>query len=83
MSLTLASASQFLTVLCGSFLGQDSRYVVYFRIRILNIIMLIIHLMQFHELSDAVEHIVVLGGGAGHLLDDRGHMPKYRRVEQG
>ena len=45
--------------------------------------MLIIYLMQFHELSDAVEHVVVLGGGAGHLLDDRGHMPKYRRVEQG
>ena len=46
-------------------------------------IMLIIYLMQFHELSDAVEHIVVLGGGARHLLDDRGHMPKYRRVQQG
>ena len=45
--------------------------------------MLIIHLMQFHELSDAVEHIVVLGGGARHLLDDRRHMPEYRRVQQG
>ena len=39
--------------------------------------------MQLHELSDTVEHVVVLGGGTRHLLDDRRNMPKYRRVQQG
>ena len=42
-----------------------------------------VDLMQLHELPNAVEHVVVFGRGARHLLDDCGHMPKYGRVQQG
>ena len=30
--------------------------------------------MKLHELPDAVQHVVVLGRGAGHLLDDGRHV---------
>ena len=34
------------------------------------------HLVKFHELPDTVEHIVILGRGACHLLDDGRHVTK-------
>ena len=42
-----------------------------------------VDLVQLHELPDAVEHVVVLGGGARHLLDDGGHVAEDRGVQQG
>ena len=41
------------------------------------------HLVKLHELPDAVEHVVVLGGGARHLLDDGGHVSEDGGVEEG
>ena len=41
------------------------------------------HLVKLHELPDAVEHVVVLGRGAGHLLDDGGHVSEDGGVEEG
>lgn len=40
-------------------------------------------LVQLHKLPHVVEHVVVLGCGAGHLLDDRSHVAKDGRVEEG
>ncbi len=39
--------------------------------------------MQLHELSDAVEDVVVPGRGGGHLLDDGSHVTEDGRVQQG
>ena len=41
------------------------------------------HLVEDHELPDVVEHVVVLGGGEGHVVDDGGHVAKDGGVEQG
>ena len=40
------------------------------------------HLVQLHKLAHVVEHLVVLGRGARHLLDDGRHVTKYCRVQQ-
>lgn len=40
------------------------------------------HLVQLHELPHVVQHVVVLGGGGCHLLDDRGYVTEDRGVEQ-
>lgn len=40
------------------------------------------HLVQLHELAHVVEHVVVLGGGRRHLLDDGGHVPEDRGVQE-
>ena len=39
--------------------------------------------MEFHKLAYTVEHVVVLGGSTGHLLDDGGHVTKDGGVQQG
>lgn len=39
------------------------------------------HLVELHELPHIVEHIVILGGGGGHLLDDRGDVTEDRSVQ--
>ncbi len=38
--------------------------------------------MKFHKFSDTVEHIMVLCGGASHLLNDGGHMTENGGVQQ-
>lgn len=38
--------------------------------------------MQLHELAHVVQHIVVLGGGRCHLLDDGGNVTENGRVQQ-
>lgn len=38
------------------------------------------HLVQLHEFAHVVQHVVVLGGGRRHLLDDRCHVTEYRGV---
>ena len=40
------------------------------------------YLVQLHELPHVVEHLVVLGGGRGHLLDDGGDVAEDGGVEQ-
>ena len=40
------------------------------------------HLVQLHELPDVVQHVVVLGGGGRHLLDDGGHVPEDGGVQE-
>jgi len=40
------------------------------------------HLVQLHELANVVQHVVVLGRGRGHLLDDGGHVAKDRGIQQ-
>ena len=43
----------------------------------------IFHLVEHHELPDVVEHVVVLGGGKGHVVDDGGVEAEDGGVEQG
>ena len=38
--------------------------------------------MQLHELADVVEHVVVLGRGGRHLLDDGGHVAEDGGVQE-
>ena len=40
------------------------------------------YLVQFHEFSDTVEHVMIFSSGTGHLLDDGSHVTKYRGVQQ-
>ena len=42
-----------------------------------------LHLIEHHELPDIVEHVMVLGGGKGHVVDDGGHVAEDGGVEQG
>ena len=42
-----------------------------------------LHLVEHHELPDVVEHVVVLGGGKGHVVDDGGDVAKDGGVEEG
>ena len=41
------------------------------------------YLVKFHEFPHTVEHVMVLGSGAGHLLYDGCDVTKYRGVQQG
>ena len=41
------------------------------------------HLVEHHELPDVVEHVVVLGGGEGHVVDDGGDVAEDGGIEQG
>ena len=41
------------------------------------------HLVKFHKFPNTVEHVVVLGSGAGHLLYDGSDMTKDRGIQQG
>lgn len=41
------------------------------------------HLVQLHEFAHVVQHVVVLGGGRRHLLNDGGDVAEYGRVQQG
>lgn len=38
--------------------------------------------VELHELADVVEHLVVLGCGRRHLLDDCRHVTEYGRIQQ-
>lgn len=38
--------------------------------------------MQFHELFDALEHVVVAASRRVHLLKYRRHVPEYCRIQQ-
>ena len=40
-------------------------------------------LVQDHELPHPVQHLVVLGCGQGHVVDDGGHVPEDGGVEEG
>lgn len=39
------------------------------------------YLVEFHKLSHVIQHIVILGGGGCHLLDDCGDVTKDRGVQ--
>lgn len=39
------------------------------------------HFVQLHEFPYVVQHIVILGGGGRHLLDDRGDVTEDRGVQ--
>lgn len=41
------------------------------------------HLVKFHKFPNTVEHVVILGSSAGHLLYYGGHVTKDCGVEQG
>lgn len=40
------------------------------------------HLMKLHELPHIVQHVVVFGGGRGHLLDNRGDVTENCGVQE-
>ena len=44
---------------------------------------ILVHLVEHHELPDIVEHVVVFGGGEGHVVDDGGDVAEDGGVEQG
>ena len=46
-------------------------------------LVLFLHLIEHHELPDIVEHVMVLGGGEGHVVNDGGHVAENGGVEQG
>lgn len=39
------------------------------------------HLVQLHEFPHVVQHVVILGGGGRHLLDDGGDVTEDRGVQ--
>ena len=40
------------------------------------------NLIEYHELADTVQHLVVLCGGERHVVDDGRHVAEYRSVQQ-
>ena len=50
---------------------------------IINVMVVASYLVKFHEFPNTVEHVVVLGSGAGHLLYDGSDMTKDRGIQQG
>ena len=44
---------------------------------------LFLHLIEHHELPDIVEHVMVLGGGKGHVVNDGGHVAEDGGVQKG
>ena len=48
-----------------------------------SVMVMVSYLVKFHEFPNTVEHVVVLGSGAGHLLYDGGHVTEDRGVQQG
>ena len=72
-----------------------TRYMIYLQLLIIfgkkfglkisylaSVMVMVSYLVKFHEFPNTVEHVVVLGSGAGHLLYDGCHVTEYRGVQQ-
>ena len=58
-------------------------YIIYIKYILYDYMMICAHLVKFHKFPNTVEHVVILGSSAGHLLYYGGHVTKDCGVEQG